>query len=248
MNPAIREKRKITIDSTIITPKIIRRIASVIDREVTQVSNEKNLFQNYSIDAFDDSSYESQSVAIFNDLMDTKTLEHVSMQFYTADQSKKIEVQFHHSPEDANTKNFISVSGDDSVWVNGVLAQFSEIIETSESRSGLRSVIGYAVFPALVIINVYYFHFFYALIQTNKYGWIEGLMTLWLPALSIYIMSKAKEYLDDIFPDVELQTGHDYQQIPASKRKRIAAVATLFIIPILTAFIYDLLKNWLHVW
>ncbi len=248
MHIAIREKRKIRIEDSIITPAIIKAVASTIDHEVRSLPNDQQYLLNYTIDTTDDSSYESQSPDIFNtsSIIDLKTLERVQIRFQTVSNDKNIEVQFRHSDKDDHVDNYIVVSGNDSVWVNGVLAQLTEIVDASEQQPIFKKYISFSIFLLCVAFNVLYFRFFYALIQTNKYGWIEGLLTIGVPILSIYLFDKLAKNLESIWPDVELQTGPNYMQIPAMKRKRMVLLMTLVIVPIITAFIYDVLKSWLH--
>jgi hypothetical protein len=139
------------------------------------------------------------------------------------------------------------VSGNDSVWVNGILAKLTEIIDTAEPQPLFKKPLSIAALPLCIAFNVVYFRLFYADIQRNKYGWIEGILTIGVPILSMVLFDKLPKYVDALWPDVELQTGPNYLQIPANKRKRITLLLTLIILPILTGFIYDVLKNWLHI-
>jgi hypothetical protein len=65
MNPVIREKRKIRFQERIITPIAIRKIAELVHQAAAS-ENSEQIFENYSVDAKDDSSYESRSVEIFD--------------------------------------------------------------------------------------------------------------------------------------------------------------------------------------
>lgn len=65
MNTVIREKRKIRFQGRIITPITIRKIAELVHQTASSETDEQ-VFENYSVDARDDSSYESISVGIFD--------------------------------------------------------------------------------------------------------------------------------------------------------------------------------------
>ena len=112
----IREKRKLVFANKRITPDVIRNLAFIIDKESTiyRDQNTQGCFLIFSVDATDNSSYESQSIEIFkeNVILEKKALQKVNIRFNTFDFSKNIELQILHTEKDENNENHVLVSGE----------------------------------------------------------------------------------------------------------------------------------------
>ena len=160
MNKIIREKRKLTFNEKRINPKTIREFASIIQKEVSSLKEE--YFLNYSVDATDDTSYESQSEEIFseNEIMEKKVLQKIGMRFNTLSNSKNIEMQITHSIAVNTANNFILVSGDDPNWVSGILGRLRETIDLAEEQPKYSKGFGWMNFGILILFNVVYFRYF----------------------------------------------------------------------------------------
>ena len=66
MNNLIKEKRKLFLDNKIFEAKPIRKLAEVFNKVAKELleNNNEDLYIIYSIDAEDNSSYESDSIVI----------------------------------------------------------------------------------------------------------------------------------------------------------------------------------------
>jgi hypothetical protein len=250
MEPFIREKRKLFFEKKIITPGVIREFANIIRNEMKSLGSKDEAFAIFSIDACDNSSYESRSPEIFRegDLLDKKEAAKVSMRFNTRDYVKSIEVQLVHildaDGETAGAENFILVSGDDPIWVNGVLARYNEIITLTEDQVGYKKIVGWSVFITFVILNVIYFRLFYSVIEKIENGWTSMMFSLGFPILSMVFADKLADYIKSIWPDMEFQTGPGYLQKTALKRKKVTWIMMTIFIPILIGIAYDLIKSY----
>ena len=250
MKGKIREKRKVIFKQKIITPTIIRRFAAIIQNEA---GNDNSVFPDnilivYSIDATDNSSYESQSIEIFSDggIIDSKIVERISMRFQTFDNSKNIEIQFRHTNAKESKDNYINVSGDNPIWVNGILSQFSEILSLTENQKPYKTIIEYSTLPVTIIFNIIYFRIFYPYFSQINNGWIALFFILIIPGVSLYVFDAIEKYLVLLWPNVELQSGPHYLQSTVAKRKKLKWIITAILIPLILGLIYDLLKNGFH--
>ncbi|MBO9200222.1 MULTISPECIES: hypothetical protein [Niastella] len=248
MRNLIREKRKISIEYKRITPEVIRRLATIVDNEVKleiQNNRETSCYFLYSVDAADDSSYESQTISIFEEkeLIEQKVISQVNMRFNLIDNSKNIEIQLQHVNDDKNNGNYVLVSGDDPTWVNGVTTRINEIISLTEFQPKTSNLINVSVVVVGILIMVLYFRLFHYPIQ--KYN--DNLATIIFLVISILTLwggSSLINYLQEMYPLVELQTGSNYLQIPREKRKTINLILVTIVVPLLLALIYDVIKHY----
>jgi len=247
MKNFIREKRKLIFEKKIVTPNVIREFASILASELNCEDNEP--FAVFSLDADDNSSYESQSPEIFRegDILDKKGAVKVGMRFNTRNYSKNIEIQLVHIPDigegGKSAENFILVSGDDPTWVNGILARYNEIISLTEDQADYKKFVKGVVFLIMLIINIIYFRLFYSTIDKITPGWISALFILGFPAFTLGSFDSLTAYISSLWPDMEFQTGPGYLQKPSIKRKKLIWIVVTLFIPIVIGIIYDIVKS-----
>jgi len=246
----IREKRKLNFESKIITTAVIRQLAHIVEKEVLNLKQEKGEIFSilYSVDANDGSSYESQNAEIFNagEIIEKKVITRINIRLQTFDNSKNIEVQITQSQKNETESNFIFISGENTTWVNGIMAQFSEILSLTKKQLNNNRWIDLSILPVTILFNIVYFRLFYSSIHKIKFEWISLILIIGFPILSITLFNHVAEYLKTLWPSVELQTGPSYLQIPSEKRKKAKWVLSAILIPIIIGFIYDFFKNLLH--
>ncbi|THU32546.1 hypothetical protein FAM09_27540 [Niastella caeni] len=251
MNHIIREKRKLIFNGRIITPTIIRQLAKLFEEESFKPSDdfEKVITTIYSIDADDNSSYESQSTQIFEsgEMIEKKVVTRINMRLNTFDNSKNIELQLSDSLKDDSTTNFILVSGEDTIWVNGITAKFNEVLNQSQKQVKAISFTEYCAFLAIIIFNIIYFRLFYSSFEKMHSDFYKLIFIVGIPIVSMIGFSNLGDYLKGLWPSVELQTGPGYLQIPMLKRKKLSWILSVIIIPLLLGFIYDILKSFFHI-
>lgn len=245
MNQAIREKRKLYLADLRITLNSIKSLAQLIEMEASKLSQLKESFYlSYSVDADDDSSYESQSSIIFNEesIVKLKVIEKVSIRFSSSDYSKNIEVYVRHGWEDEADDNYILVSGTNSNWVSGTLESLTAIIDSFEPQpkilEKIQLVNGGAWFTGCIyMLSLFKQHF-----DSIKNESISSLVFITFIGIFFAGGILTSNYLRSILPVIEIQTGPEHRQLPKQKRKRVAAVLSLIIIPIVLTILYDIIK------
>ncbi len=246
MKGIVREKRKLSINGKRINPDKIRELAQIVNREAQQsLITSENVFLIFSVDATDNSSYESQSTIIFdkNQLIEKKVIQKINMRYNTLDYGKNIEIQLLHSQLDENKENYILVSGDDPIWVNGIISELSECIEFSENQTNKNALIGWSVLFIWICFIVLYGRLVYTPLRSFENSWIQFFGILVIPGISIYYADALNKYLQTLSPKIELQTGPDYMRITQKKRKKVEQVFLLIIIPLFLAALYDIFKS-----
>ena len=247
MRNKIREKRRLAFSYKRITPLTIRSFSEIIENEIKELQNEgrDSYYVMYSIDATDNTSFESQSNEIFaeNQIIENRTVRKITMNFYTLDNSKNIEIKIVHSLTNENLENFILVSGDYPNWVNGILTRLSEVISLSEDQPKFNNR-GYLIFIVWVLFNIVYFRFTSSFInKSTANSWLPVLSILGAPILSAILLTKLSNYIKAVWPTVELQTGPNYLQKPRENRKKAELLFITIVIPLVLALLYDILKS-----
>jgi len=245
MKPLIREKRKLILDKRCITPNVISQIAMLIDKEVKELGDNDRLLVNYSIDSTDNSSYESQSAQIFatDGLLYSKVINKVVMRFSSIDYSKNVEVQLLQSEENEHGENYITVSGDDPIWVNGTISRLSELALSSEMQFGYGKWIGWTMIILWLAFIIPYWKLFVDARNTYPNTAIALLLVLVIPFGSFFGTLNLIIYMQSLWPSMELQTGPGYLQIHAKKRRTVYWIVTCFVIPVLLTVFYDIFKS-----
>lgn len=249
-NNIIREKRRLTFNLKIITPHTIRSFSDIIEKEISSLSpsEESDHYIMYSVDATDNTSFESQSNDIFkeNQIIENRVIRKVNMRFYTKDNSKSIEVQLLHLINDENSENYISVSGDEPNWVNGVLSRLSQILDNTENQSKFTAKFsGYFLFILFILANIEYYRLVLDKLGKTPYEIVAFIYVLGFPIATLIGAIQLNTYISKLWPDIELQTGPTYLQSAVTKRNKIQWVMASIILPILLTVIYDVSKSFL---
>jgi hypothetical protein len=243
MKAKIREKRKLAFENKRITPEVVRRLAAIVNAQVESTEGDQNALILFSIDGRDSSSYESQSVEIFESgqFLDTKHIQKVNMRLLFTDGSKNIEIQI-VEVEKGGADNFISVSGDNPTWVNGVLAQFSEIINSCEMQPQYSAWLGWGILGLWFLFEVFIWRILDRMPPATNGTWKAWIVVAFLLGSPFYAMH-AHEKLKSLYPSIELQTGPDYLQQPLQKRTTFYWWMSTIVIPIVLAAAYDIGKE-----
>jgi hypothetical protein len=249
-NNIIREKRRLSFNLKIITPQTIRSFSDIIEKEISSLSpsEESDCYIMYSVDATDNTSFESQSNDIFkeNQIIENRVIRKVNMRFYTKNNSKNIEVQLIHLINDENSENYISVSGDEPNWVNGVLSRLSQILDNTQNQSKFTvQFSGYFLSILFILANVEYFRLIFDKLGKTPYEIVAFINVLGFPIATFIGAIQLNSYIKKLWPDIELQTGPMYLQFAATKRNKMQWVMVSIILPILLTVIYDMTKSFL---
>lgn len=246
MKDVIREKRKLFFTGKRITPQIVRDISELIELEVNKLKPKKNeYYLMYSIDAKDNTSFESQSPAIFSEggLIEKRVIESISMEFHTNDHSKIIEVHFNHSLENSNSENYIAVSGDNSNWVNGILQRLAETVDASEMQPKWIKYLGFTI---LIFCGLFLTMYFRILNSSTNIKELSGsiwiLLVMLIPISILVSFRYFYNYISNLYPSIELQTGPKHAQRPQINRRKTQFIIVTILIPLVLSFIYDLIK------
>ncbi len=235
---SIREKRKFIIENKRITVQTLRDLANIIEHEVKaskQESGESKVVVYYSVDAVDGSSFESQSAGIFDQelIVDRKVIQKVAIRFNTIDYSKSIEVNIVHSIKQEEADSYISVGGDDSNWVNGVMSRLTEVISICQSQPvKLLPYWQWIQFVGVVLCFGVFIFFLKRFEKLPDAGFSKLLLQFGPPALFAIGVFRLGAQLETLWPELEIQTGPVHLQTQVVKRNIVIQIFLIVIIPV----------------
>jgi len=247
MNQLIREKRKVAFNFKRITSTTITALSEVIDMEVHALTASGTpYYLMYSVDANGDTSFESASSVIFKDteVVGNHIINKVAMRFYTLDNSKSIEIQIVHSVKNENAENFIMVSGEDSTWVNGILNRLTALVKGAEGQLKVNTFYkGLFILSLMLAFNIEFFRLGSKTFFRVGNETIAALLIFVGPAISFILAFKLGNYIDSLWPAIELQTGPQHFSSTIKKRNTMKWVMASIIVPIVLSVLYDVFKN-----
>jgi len=243
----------------------VRTLASLLQRESTALPSHEIDTPRLSFFAkcSDGSSFQSSDVALFSNdsVVARKRVESISMILSNYRTESKIEIALQHTEDNRGWyRNYASVEGTDSKWVNGNIKAIEEIIESFAPQDpvvlrhkwlvhtvlalGIGRLYNYLTYPLVgffapsaphwVVASGLFFRghpvAFYTLMYLSYY--IAG----FFPAL--YFFNKFQA----LWPSVEFQIGPEHSLIEKRRRLWLLNFFLVGVAPLLTSLAYDLLK------
>jgi len=234
--------KELKITGFIIKTNNIRELAQKMHEEYKKDTDSGHKSINFILKGADGTQYESDDIKIFsqNGILDTRRIIGIEMSYFNYTNDKRILIILRHTVRDYEWKNYISVSGLDELWVNGVIKSFEDIISNWEKQVNWPHkyswplMIVFAVGIGLLYLNFLDFIFTYVIIIhpiSSKPEWLIELRPffiflyyasgiLWGMWPASYIVDKLKE----LYPIVELITGPEYAQVEVRKRKKLYTI------------------------
>nr|WP_321228672.1 hypothetical protein [uncultured Psychroserpens sp.] len=255
----ISETRTYKIKGKIFRSKNIRSLFKNVQKIIDKNDDKSiGIYQKYSVRASDGSRYTSESNGIFKKggIIDQKQIDAINFNYQDSKSGISIEINISHSNSDWN--NEFQVVGKDSTWVNGVVKQISEIIDSCESQKqwpNKYSIFIKALFSiSLGVFSGYVVLWLIVLLKTeessnvaSETSWsLQTFLSVFLffgffTMLSIIPSDIFYKKVKNLYKDVELQLGKDYQQLEKSKRRKINTIFTLVILPAIFMILQDII-------
>lgn len=247
MGDTMKISKELKISGVVVKPANIRELAKKVYEEYgsDKESDGKNI--NFILRGIDGTQYESEDIEVFSDggILDTRRIVAVEMTYSNYTDDKRISIKLEHDIKDYGWRNVIFVSGPDEVWVNGVIKHFEDAIVNWEKQvnwpykySWLLTII-FAIginFPCSNILN-----FIIHLIKPESSVTLGPLFFSFFMVgllLALYIVDKLKE----LYPVVELRIGPEHTQLEVKRRRKLYAVISIVVIPLVISLIIELIK------
>ncbi len=263
IDPSVSETRSLSLSNVVVTLDNIREIVKIMNESFAQVKVLSYPKRSFSVKAYDGSKYTSESGAIFGQggILDTKQIKDIDISFhdYSSPQSPSIKVDILHGETSSyGLNNQISVSGNDSTWVNGVMKRFENAIADWEKQPSwprqvrwpLALLFAYGIGRSLFLMILPVLYYIRDTFPPSSpspnpspspFTFIMG-QTLFTLVAAIPAAMLTEKFTD-LWPDVELRMGREYAQVTRKRRNLVWLIMSFAVLPVLASILYDVLKS-----
>jgi hypothetical protein len=257
VNPLV-ETRIAEPNSRVVALASVRSLARFLEREFDALKGTAPYpgWTEFSVTCSDGSSYQSPSADLFEEESPIvrKRVRSISLALRHTDTNATVQITLRNGAESA----IIEVRGSNTKWVNGVMKELEERFSAfplqesilSRNRLMFRWLLAFSLgFSMWHLLDLFITPtastappagWFVALSQIPgalhvlTYGWL----TLAMYPLAGLVLTTALK----LWPSIEIQIGPDHTFVEKRRRRAIALVFTVVLLPITSAAIYDLAK------
>ena len=259
--------RQETISRRIVTHDDVIRLGRIFADEFSSRSSvSSNARLTFTVRADDGTVFETDNIGDLSSDQVLRTKRIVSFDLSLSDYSNDLRMHLSISHGASDYRNSISVEGTDANWVNGSFTRLKDNIEACSPQNSfiVRHRLPIEFVTALGIgrlyvwaLDIFLALFFPSFNVSNPPEWITslavffrahptlfisidyiiGLPAGWFPA-SI-LLDKASR----LWPSVELQIGPPHTYTEKRRRLLLLTIFMTGILPLITSFIYDLLRS-----
>lgn len=175
----IRESRILTISNKVFSLKNVRDMASIVWKTYQSAHNKsQHASVSFSANASDDSSFESNSVTIYDEAstISSKRITSIDITYHNYTNDAYVNVQISQG-DSAYNRSRITVRGHDSLWVNGALSELKNVLDSVPPQNLLLRKYSWAV-HVLVSLGI-------GLIMLELLLWIVPTTLSTTPSLSL---------------------------------------------------------------
>lgn len=251
-------RREFKITGVIVKPSNIRELSKKVYEEYKSDKESRNKSINFILKGIDGIEYESDDIKVFSDngILDTRRIIEVEMRYVNHTNGKRISIQIEHTLIAHVGVNYVFVSGPDEMWVNGIIRNFEDIISSWEKQvtwphkyDWFLTII-FAIGIGLLYLNFLEFIFtpiIHPISPAPQWAvelrpililiyYVSGILFGMWPAS--YIVKELKK----LYPIVELRTGPEHTQVEFKKRRKLYAIISTGIIPLIISLIVEIIK------
>lgn len=257
----ITENRQIVVKNKVLTLANVRAVARVVVNELESLSEDecKKVDFAFSVRCDDGSSFQSESIEIFaeDSVITRRRVTHINIRYSYYPTKALVEVALRHGDMDAT----ITVSGRNRMWVAGTLDNLASLFESFSPQVNpyLKHPVAIEFGVAMGIGSIIFFLLGFLPFDppkeedARKFVWLTDALTQF-PMLRYVIKYAAIWFMGmpwtsfvnvrfkRLWPSIELQIGPEHLMIEKLRRKLLAAVFVLGVVPLLIAVLYDILK------
>jgi len=248
------EKHHLRIENKVVRISDIRRLATLVDAisvdymdsKYTDVPEDKRPYSiRFSVQTSDHAEYQSVSLDIFKQegILDTKRAVKLTMTFRDYEAHAEISIDLADS-EIFGYDSSLNVEGSDTTWVNGAFQRLLDCVNSWENQwtsikkyrwliaLPLTYLAGWTVVAIVIhLINIFS-HRPVASVFSPYLLWLVGIGGFsWLIA----------EYLENLWPSIEIVPIPEHEQKLRKKRKRIWFLLSAIVFPFAIALAAGLL-------
>ena len=260
----IKESRSYKISKKIIKIENIKLIADIIKKEIEIDSKNNNPGQiEIKIFCADNTSYESADFDILsNNVLKSKTPSKIGIDYWNFKINKRIHLSLEQEIEEKSYTNYLDISGNDSNWVNGVLTNIVEIIESFEPQDKNRRVI-LNLIHILISLIIGKIILFLILIRNTDIDpsefskttiFIRSIINYNIITYELFVLlvcyiigylpsSLFTERFKKLWPNIEFQIGPEHRLMIKRRRTTLIKIFIFVVLPLILMIIYDIFTN-----
>lgn len=257
----IIENRQIVIRNKVLTLANVRAVAKAVAVQLESIPQEdRNKADLTFVARCDDgSSFQSEDIDIFaeDSVIAQKRVTHVTVTYSYYPTKARVEVALRHGDMDAT----ITVSGRSRIWVAGTLETLAGLFESFPPQGNPYLKHSGAIKFALTMGIGSIFFYLFSFIPSDPPNEKDARMVVWLTstvreypvlryvikyALSWFVgmpwTSLVTNRFKQLWPSIELQIGPEHLLTEKLRRKLLATVCVLGVVPLSLSVVYDILK------
>lgn len=266
----IIESRVLTIENRIIDLKIVRDMASVLreiyDANVPDCNSYDSRSLQFRVESSDNSVFSGSELSIFDEdsIINTKRIVNIKLSYSDFTKKDDVAIAINHEAGTYvySSHNTISVTGNNSLWVNGTIARLKDIIDSAKPQTTvfkkyyflmylpLSIAIGIVLVPILIQLILVFIPpsemkpSAYSAIKDFKNHSSKYFVYCLFGAIpTLFAEISIRKLVHSLWPFIEIQIGPEHSLIEKSRRKALLGFATLIILPIGSSIIYDIIKG-----
>ena len=259
----IQETRQLTLSFKVVRLEDLRAFATIAFEEFQRCKQEDK-YASFSIRVVceNDTVFTGSDLELFEATSPILNHRVTSIKIDTRSSSERYRIDMTFAHGSYSHTNYIQISGDNSLWVNGVLAKFHDVVNRITPQTRFFDRYFWLVWVLLSLgIGLLLFHpfiRFVALVTTpttpskldlaiNKSEFLQWVAkVIFSLVLGFYPAGFLAAKLRSLWPVVELQVGPEHAFIERKRRLWVANAMALAIVPLMVSFIYDALKLFHH--
>jgi hypothetical protein len=234
------------------------KIAKIFDREKPQEDTAGYI--SYKIECTDNTSYESDILAIFDEDSSTshKSIRELQLVINIRNGSRIV-----FRLTSAYERGELRVSGDNKDWVVGRFAEIKELIDSVQKQENwlikYEKLVLHLSSICIGIIPFYLIQSYLSLFNTpsepsenllklssflTDNPWMKILLYIFMFWLFGYVLaSTLLRWVMKLWPKLEFDFGPEHLKIAKNRRKRLGVLLMAVILPILLTVFYDVIKS-----
>jgi hypothetical protein len=220
------------------------------DAFIDEMINDLGHF-NVEITSSDNSRYSGPLEDIMDKggILENKKITEISLYFAEPVFNSSILIRIRHSEYDSS---YVVIEGKDRTWVNGTTRIFEDFLSDCKNQPKIVKKLQWLIilfsiiFFNLLLLNLIELIVNKILIISRSkidhfsiYGdWNAILFFLGISLITMFPSISIYQWIEELWPKIEIQTGKDFQNIEKVKRKKLWVILSIIIIPSIISFLF----------
>jgi hypothetical protein len=223
------------------------------DDLIEEITNQLGYFK-VEITSSDNASYTGlvEDLIEQDNILENKNITEISMLFSESIFDSLISVKLRHSDYQSS---YVVVEGKDRTWVNGTTKIFQDIFHDCKNQPKIvRKAQWIVIIITISLLNFFSLNLIEFIINKvfiisnpkmlpfNIYSdWTAIIFFLSISLITMFPAISLYQWLENLWPKVEIQTGKDFLKVEKTKRNKLWMILSVIIIPFLISFLFRLI-------